>query len=298
MDPILPSPAGKDPQDMTIREMEKALAPEDASMLPVAPTADAKPAPAPSDSLASLLRDVVVIILVALIVRVTLVSPFKISGISMADSYRDGELIVLDHLSYFSSKNFGRELQRGDIGPVREVTSRILDWTVGWFDLKVGDPKRGDVVVFRPHAGNGKDYYIKRVIGLPGDTVRVRGGHTYLKPADGKEFVRLAEGYLSVANADSTQVPGTQDTFEVPSGKYFVMGDNRQWSTDSRMCFRSPLDPCPEPAHYVDRSDILGKVLLSLGDVSLSTRAPAFFRDPRWLSTPRTWNYPELDAPK
>ncbi len=297
MDPILPSPSAKEPQDMTVREPENALAPEDSSRLPVAPAAEA-PGPVAKTALDTVLeyvRDFVVIVMVVLIVRATLVSPFKISGISMENSYRDGELIVLDHLSYFSSKNFGRELARGDIGALRTLTSRVLDLTVGWFDLKVGDPERGDVVVFRPHAGNGKDFYIKRVVGLPGDALKFRAGRVFLKPAGAPEFVKLDEAYLSVANYESTQVPGTQEEFKVPAGKYFVMGDNRQWSTDSRACFRGPAEGCPgEAYHYVDRSDVLGKVLVSLGRVSLSGNI-ALFQDPRWFSTPRTWNYPELE---
>lgn len=290
----------KDPKEMTIREMERVLAPDDLSKLPIAPSADQpkKIRNTPLESLISLARDIIVIVLVVLIVRTTLISPFQINGISMEDSFHDGELIVLDHLSYFSSKNFGRELQRGDIGALRTLTARVLDWTVGWFNIKVGDPQRGDVVVFRPHADNGKDYYIKRVIGLPGDTVKFQGGHTFLKKSGAKDFIRLNEAYLSAANFDSTQVPGTQDVFTVPADKYFVMGDNRQWSTDSRACFRSPMEGCPsEVSHYVDRSDILGKVLLSVGKVSLSSRGFALFQNPRWFATPRGWHYPELDNP-
>ena len=319
----MPSPANKSPQEMTIREIERALAPEDASKLPVAPSADdpKQPAKPVSKSVAwlnwciVLVRDVVVIVSVVLIIRTCVASPFQIYGESMFDSYQDGELILLDHASYFGTKNFGRSLERGDLGPVATLTARVLHWTVGWMDLKIGDPKRGDVVVFRPHAGDGKDYYIKRVIGEPGDTVKIDKGRVFVKKAGAAEFIRLEETYLTPANFEGTQVPGAQDTFKVPSGKYFVMGDNRQWSSDSRACFRAPFEGCPsEASHYVDRSDVLGKVLVSFGKLSCAkngflddvlkgvsrgklscaSQKTALFEGARWLSTPRIWIYPEL----
>ena len=241
-------------------------------------------------------RDLVIVLLAVLVVRATVVSPFQISGGSMNDSYADGELIALDHFSYFRADNFAKELKRGDIGALREITSTLLRWTVGLTNFKVGDPARGDVVVFRPHAGNGKDYYIKRVIGLPGDGVKVGGGYVWLKPGNAGEWRKLDEKYLSAANLGSTAMPGADAEFLVPADKYFLLGDNRLFSSDSRTCFRTTFGGCPDDAaRYIDRSDILGKVWLSLGTLRLSSPV-ALFRNPRWTDTPRTWNYPELSA--
>ena len=100
------------------------------------------------------LRDLCIILAVVLIVRTFFVAPFEISGSSMETSYHDKDFILVDKFSY------------ADFGI--------------WH---VGDPHRGDVVVLKPHAMNGKEFYIKRVVGLPGDTLRFENGEVYVKPA-------------------------------------------------------------------------------------------------------------------
>lgn len=111
-------------------------------------------------------------------------------------------------------------------------------------------PERGDIVVFQPPGEDAymqrrilgmplrvKKYYIKRVIGLPGDTITLRNGQVYLTNSVYQD-VQLTESYLSERNAGHTQAYG-KDTFVVPEGHYMVMGDNRAKSQDSRMCFSS-----------------------------------------------------------
>lgn len=63
------------------------------------------------------------------------------------------------------------------------------------------------MVILRPHASNGKEYYIKRTIGLPGDTVRFEGGNVFVREAGKTDFVKLDEGYLSIANKGKTFLP-------------------------------------------------------------------------------------------
>lgn len=90
------------------------------------------------------------------------------------------------------------------------------------------DPQRGDVVVFTPPVSD-VDEFIKRVIGLPGEKVMVTGGHVYINDQ------QLQETYLdpSVQTFDGTFLTeGTEYT--VPKGEFFVMGDNREHSSDSR----------------------------------------------------------------
>jgi len=96
--------------------------------------------------------------------------------------------------------------------------------------------KRGDIVVFNPPdawaQGDGTPY-IKRVIGLPGDTVEVRDGGIYI---DGS---RLAEPYIF--EGQQTVVTGDRSTWQVPQGELVVMGDHRMNSADSRV-----FGPIPE----------------------------------------------------
>lgn len=88
---------------------------------------------------------------------------------------------------------------------------------------KTKKPQRGDVIIFKyPDDETGKTNYIKRVIGLPGETVNIVDGTVYI---DGKE---LKEDYLK------EEPIGSYGPYEVPENSYFVMGDNRNNSSDAR----------------------------------------------------------------
>jgi signal peptidase I len=90
------------------------------------------------------------------------------------------------------------------------------------------DPVRGDVVVFTPPVSE-TDEFIKRVIGLPGEQVMVRDGHVYINDK------LLKENYLaSDLRTDDGDFLAEGAEYTVPEGKYFVMGDNRPHSSDSR----------------------------------------------------------------
>lgn len=226
-------------------------------------------------------RDLAIILIVVMFVRTYVASPFRISGNSMEENYHDQEFILVDKFSY---ADFGVE--------------------------KVGDPKRGDVVILRPHANNGKEYYIKRVIGIPGDVIEFKDGEVFLKTKDMSEGVKLNEKYLSAFNKGRTFLPNDvrNPKFEVPEGEYFVMGDNRNNSSDSRSCFRSCVTG--DVGHYLKRSDIVGKVFLDIGYFKIFDAfemVPLQFQiaknvgwviKPRLLDTPRIWNYEELGTQK
>ena len=85
------------------------------------------------------------------------------------------------------------------------------------------EPKRGDIVMF-PYPDNEKELYVKRIIGLPGETIEIIDGQVYIN--DSAES--LEEPYLL------EEMLGSYGPYEVPDGCYFMMGDNRNISKDSR----------------------------------------------------------------
>ncbi len=170
--------------------------------------------------------NIVVIVTIVAGIRTFLVSPFQVEGNSMVSTLEDKEYIVINKLAYF-----------------------------------IGHPQRGDIVVFRPPNEPGK-YYVKRVIGLPGDQVMIRGGKVYVRGADKEESVELDEGYLDPKNQGKTfrHPPASGDTdsttYDVPEGSFFVLGDNRQGSLDSRSFTLANGEMQP----YVPENNIKGKV--------------------------------------
>lgn len=106
-----------------------------------------------------------------------------------------------------------------------------------WF----GEPERGDITVFRyPDDPTGNTLYVKRIIGLPGDTVQVEDGEVFVNGET------LEEDYI----AEITD--GDFGPYTVPEGCYFMMGDNRNHSVDSRFW----------EDKFVEKDEILGKVVL------------------------------------
>jgi len=137
-----------------------------------------------------LFRDLVFALMIMALVLVFVAQPVKVEGTSMLPRLHDGERIFVNKLIYYGL-------------PAIE---------------------RGDIVVFWFPNGPGKSY-IKRVIGLPGETVQVRGGRIFV---NGKELQEpYLENALNVAAGDDPPV-------YVKPHYYFVMGDNRDNSSDSR----------------------------------------------------------------
>ena len=150
------------------------------------------------------LLNIVIIVAIVGAVRTFLVSPFQVEGNSMADTLEHKQYIIINKLAYY-----------------------------------LGHPKRGDVVVFRPPNDMSK-HYVKRVIGTPGDVVSIRGGRVFLEPQETGEEIELGEDYLNDNNQGHTyRHPPTSGNknevrYEVPEGEFFLLGDNRQGSLDSR----------------------------------------------------------------
>jgi signal peptidase I len=120
---------------------------------------------------------------------------------------------------------------------------------------RFSDYDRGDIVVFQPPEGfeQGGVPFIKRVIGLPGDTISLENGRVFVTPPGGSP-VRLEEGYVvEVDGAPADTLPRDAERtseWTVPDGHYFVMGDNRPQSQDSR--FFGPIE----------RASIIGRAWL------------------------------------
>ena len=142
---------------------------------------------------------------VFLFIYALLFRPFEVKGDSMFPNFHDGEYVITN--------------------------------LIGFEDIKVyhasfGSLKLGDVVVFNapPATQNTDKDYIKRVIGVPGDTVALKDGNVYLneKLLDESAYLKSdVKTYGSAFLKDGDKV-------KVPQGQYFVMGDNRMYSSDSR----------------------------------------------------------------
>lgn len=145
--------------------------------------------------LGSAIKEIAIFLVLAIIIvlpiRLFVAQPFVVEGESMHPTFESGDYLIVDELSYH-----------------------------------IHEPKRGDVIVFR-YPGNPKIFYIKRVIGLPGETVNINGGAVTITKADGSTLT-LDEPY--VVNEDATYTQSTH----IGTGELFVMGDNRPQSSDSR----------------------------------------------------------------
>ncbi|MEI8249319.1 MAG: signal peptidase I [Candidatus Taylorbacteria bacterium] len=149
---------------------------------------------------------IVIALAIALPVRYFIAEPFIVSGASMDPTFSTGQFLIVDRLSYHFA-----------------------------------EPQRGDVIVFR-YPNNPSVYYIKRIIGLPGETVTITNGIvTITKPEDTAftsahpHGLTLDQSYVDVSHASHDTSKAT-----LTPGNYFVMGDNRSQSSDSR--FWGPLD--------------------------------------------------------
>ncbi len=170
------------------------------------------------------------VILFVLLIRSFLAEPFRIPSSSMMPTLLIGDFILVNKFSY------GLKLP-------------VLDYEF----LPLGDPARGDVVVFRYPVDPRQDY-IKRIVGLPGDHVVYRGKRLYVNGAEiaarpAGAYVGVGAGrnhtgttLLDVETGEAehqilvfpNRIGGGEGEWTVPEGHYFVMGDNRDNSEDSR----------------------------------------------------------------
>lgn len=153
----------------------------------------------------------------ALVIRTFVVQAFKIPSGSMLPTLQIGDHILVVKFSYGTRIPF---------------TDHVVQ------ALGLREPRRGDVVVFR-YPGNECEDYIKRIIGLPGDVVEVRNRRVFVngEPLDDR-WGRCPDGELLSNPAADCGPPIRIDympSFHVPENSYFMMGDNREHSQDSRV---------------------------------------------------------------
>jgi signal peptidase I len=102
-------------------------------------------------------------------------------------------------------------------------------------DYRLHDPARGDIVIMRDPYDSSKDF-IKRVIGLPGEQILIRDGQVFINGQRVDEpYLRKDEPWTTNANWPPPGTPGAGAAYTIPRGEYFVMGDNRNASSDSRI---------------------------------------------------------------
>ncbi|MDD3793494.1 MAG: signal peptidase I [Candidatus Gracilibacteria bacterium] len=204
-------------------------------------------------------KDLIIIVIIVVVVRSYIAMPFQISGQSMYSSYYDREFIIVDRISYI-----------------------------------LGKPERGDVIVFKPYVNDAKKYFLKRIIGVPGDILKIEDGNVFIKKSINDDFVKLNEDYLNSENNGYTFVGINKDTkiYSLGEDQYFVMGDNRNHSTDSRECFSN----CVGRSEFITKNDMIGKVFLDLGYFNFKKIGfiqPELGIDttPRFFSSPSTFNH-------
>ena len=171
----------------------------------------------PAKKQSSALREIVETALIAILIFVlvrSLVLNFRVDGSSMLPSLVNGEMLLVNRNAYHTFDLYS-----------------LVDWVPGVSHADAKEftpfdgPHRGDVIVFNPPVTSDKPY-IKRVIGLPGDTVEIKDGSVFVNG------IQLDEPYL---HGDTTECqPRACDPVEVPAGHVFVLGDNRAHSSDSR----------------------------------------------------------------
>ena len=158
------------------------------------------------------LRDTLITLIIAVVIffglQVT-VQSFIIDGPSMNPNFHTGQWLLVNKIIY-----------------------------------KIGDPERGDVIIFLA-PNNQRDDYIKRIIGLPGESVEIKDGAVYIHKENGN-ILPLDEPYITEP-AKSDYTGG-----KISENEYFVLGDNRNNSSDSRHGWTMP------------RQNIIGKAWLSI----------------------------------
>lgn len=139
-----------------------------------------------------LLKIALIALVIVVPIRVFIAQPFIVSGASMEHAFSDGEYLIVDQLTY-----------------------------------RFEEPVRGDVVVFK-YPNDERIFFIKRIVGLPGETVSITDTAVRISTSAQPQGRVLEEPYVS------SMSPHAPITLSLREGEYFVMGDNRDASSDSR----------------------------------------------------------------
>lgn len=141
------------------------------------------------------LKFIIMVLAIVIPIRMWIAQPFVVSGESMVPTFHNKEYLIVDEISYI-----------------------------------LGDIKRGDVIIFR-FPNDTKRFFIKRVIGLPNEKILVEKGEVTIFNSDNPNGFKLDELYIEEGSAKDFNRDGM---YETKNGEYFVMGDNRDRSSDSR----------------------------------------------------------------
>ncbi len=142
-----------------------------------------------------LVRFAVMALVIVIPIRLFIAEPFIVSGSSMVPTFENTDYLIIEKISYV-----------------------------------LGNPKRDDVVVFvypDPNPKNAKKYFIKRVIGLPNETIDIKGNDVNIINGEHQEGFKLDQPFVKNLGNNDTHL-------ELKNDEYFVMGDNRSGSSDSR----------------------------------------------------------------
>ncbi len=146
----------------------------------------------PEGFLSEIIRFSLIALLIVLPIRIFVAQPFIVSGASMETTFSTGQYLIVDQLTYH-----------------------------------LEEPKRGEVIIFR-YPKDPSKFFIKRIIGIPGDTISISGRDVSVSNAAHPEGVLLEENYIL------DMKPSAALTETLGEDEYFVMGDNRDASSDSR----------------------------------------------------------------
>ncbi len=138
------------------------------------------------------IKFIAISIAIVIPIRMFIAQPFIVSGESMFPTFKNGQYLIIDELSY-----------------------------------NIGEPHRGDVVVFK-YPNDPKRYFIKRIIGLPNEQIIIEAGKIKIINEENPNGFVLEENYLKQDFLDTL-------SFKTTDKEYFVMGDNRNRSSDSRV---------------------------------------------------------------
>ncbi len=167
-----------------------------------------------------LAKIVIIAVIIVLPIRYFIFQPFIVKGESMVPNLQSGDYLIVDQISY-----------------------------------RIGSPQRGDVIVLK-YPLDASQRYIKRIIGLPGETVEIKNGEIIISE-NTKNFILSEKKYLpNLLNTDGNLSTTLLDN------QYFVLGDNRQFSYDSRMWGILP------------KKDIVGRAIFRVFPISNMSYIP------------------------